>query len=137
MIGALKLGVPVFMIGAAAGWLSLMFVGVPLVAPSYMAQREALTKAQGAAASQATARAQENSDRTEERDDANEDVSGERLSCDARIADLTALWSVSARPADRSTPNEASPNESCSCAEYGDIRPLDDWLSDAGLLDDG
>ena len=55
MIGALKLGVPVFMIGAAAGWLSLMFVGVPLVAPSYMAQREALTKAQGAAASQATA----------------------------------------------------------------------------------
>lgn len=95
------------------------------------------TEAEGAASAQATARAQENSDRTEEREDASEDVTGERLSCDARIANLTALWSVSPRPATQHTRNEESPHESCSCAEYGDIRPLDDWLRDAGLLDDG
>lgn len=122
-----------FAIGASVG------AGVVYGAPhiGLRAVEKRLTKAEGVAIAQAGAREQEDDNRTIERADAGEDVTAERQRCDARIANLTALWSVRARPAGDTTPNEESPNESCSCADYGDIRPLDDWLSDAGLLDDG
>jgi len=109
--------------------------GAPHIGLRAVEQR--LTKAQGVAIAQADAREQEGDNRTIERVDAGEDITADRERCDARIANLTALWSVRARPTGDTHLNEEGPDESCSCADYGDIRPLDDWLSDAGLLDDG
>ena len=122
-----------FTLGASVG------AGALYAAPHFglRAVEQRLTKAQGAAAAQADARARESENRDDEREHADEDITAERLSCDARIADLTALWSVPARSTTQTPPNEAESYESCSCADYGDIRPLDHWLSDAGLLDDG
>ena len=80
-------------IGAAAGWLSLMFVGVPLVAPSYMAQREKLTQAEGAAAGHQDAFEDAEDKRESEYATGLVGLDAERLSCDARVSACEARWS--------------------------------------------
>jgi len=95
-------------VGAFAGILWLLFLGVPWLIPSYLSLRDDLQTARAAAAGQAEAFDASEMIRKDENQTAIEAVSNGRQSCEAEIASVTAVYEAALRNALGGTDNEIS-----------------------------
>ena len=112
-------------VGAFAGILWLLFLGVPWLIPSYLSLRDDLQTAQAAAAGQAEAFDASELIRKDENQTAIEAVSNGRQSCEAEIASVTAVYEAALRNALGGTDNEisnANPNGGRAIRPPGGLR---------------
>lgn len=115
-----------FLAGLALGALSVY------LAPVYglRATHAALTKAEGAAASQEARGDQSEANRKTEADTAVTATETTRAACDDRIAARERV--LEARLA-ACLQEEPEPDESCPCAAHGPLRAYSDWVREPQL----
>lgn len=117
--------------GLAAALVWILFIGVPVLIPSYVELAVQHRAAAAAAAAQQARGDQSEANRAIEAERADEGVSAERLSCDARVSACERRWSAFVS---RMTPE--CPDAETPLYELP-VRSVRSVLIDAGLDDGG